>query len=331
MAANSVAGLASKRSKKSQVKLKSSDGEVFEVDHEIVADMETLKTMTMFEEEEEEVPICSVNSQDLKKVLVWTEYQNYFKDMSLRDTFKMLVAADYLENESLLQKMFRNVFCNYSFHEIDNAAEKFEDAKVISLLDNFKRSNKVYEVLVTFHRDKLRYFDFKNNQWMSLTEIPNDDFSLISASIISAKNNIYLFGFGYVMEYNPRTKIWRNLPIYTDGENFCSIGNKIYSIGSESKVIDLDDEDPRWSPICSPKNPNPNENTSFISKLGLGLCTIEDTLYMVGETSIEKYEVKQNLWSDVTEMPTKGIHQNKKKLKRMKWYHKGGMDGQKNY
>ena len=52
---------------------------------------------------------------------------------------------------------------------------------------------------------------------------------------------------------------------------------------------------------------------------------------MVGETSIEKYEVKQNLWSDVTEMPTKGIHQNKKKLKRMKWYHKGGMDGQKNY
>merc|ERR1719270_3019578 len=105
MAANSVAGLASKRSKKSQ----------------IVADMETLKTMTMFDEEEQEVPICSVNSQDLKKVLVWTEFQNYFKDMSLRNTFKMIVAADYLENESLLQKMFRNVFCNYSFHEIDNA------------------------------------------------------------------------------------------------------------------------------------------------------------------------------------------------------------------
>ena len=216
MAANSVVGLASKRSKKSQVKLKSSDGEVFEVDHEIVADMETLKTMTMFEEEEQEVPICSVNSQDLKKVLVWTEYQNYFKDMSLRDTFKMIVAADYLENESLLQKMFRNVFCNYSFHEIDNAAEKFEDAKVISLLDNFKRSNKVYEVLVTYHSDKLRYFDYKNNQWLSLAEIPDDvEFFSASCSIISAKNNIYLFGFGDVWEYNPRIKIWRNLPGHT--------------------------------------------------------------------------------------------------------------------
>ena len=37
----------------------------------------------------------------------------------------------------------------------------------------------------------------------------------------------------------------------------------------------------------------------------LGLCVIEDTIYIIGETSIEKYDVKQNLWSDVTDLPTK--------------------------
>ena len=138
MAANRADGLVPKRSKQSQVKIKSSDGDVFEVDHEVVNRMETLKTMTMFEEEDDEVPTCSVTSEALKKVLVWTEYQNYFQDMDLKNTFKMIIAADYLENESLLNKMFRNVFINNSFHDIEKAAEKFEDNKIISLLEDFK-------------------------------------------------------------------------------------------------------------------------------------------------------------------------------------------------
>ena len=71
----------SKRAKKSKVKVKSSDGEEFVVDEELVNEMETLKTMTTFGDDDEQVPVCALNGRSLKDVLMWTEYQKRLKNM----------------------------------------------------------------------------------------------------------------------------------------------------------------------------------------------------------------------------------------------------------
>ena len=84
-----------------------SDGEEFVVDEELVNEMETLKTMTMFGDEDDQVPTCAVNGRSLREVLVWTEYQKKLKNRDLSETFNMIVSADYLGNESLVEKMLK--------------------------------------------------------------------------------------------------------------------------------------------------------------------------------------------------------------------------------
>jgi len=60
------------------IKLQSSDGEVFEVDVEIAKCSVTIKTMLedlgMDEDEEEVVPLPNVNSAILRKVIQWATY-----------------------------------------------------------------------------------------------------------------------------------------------------------------------------------------------------------------------------------------------------------------
>lgn len=60
------------------IKLQSSDGEIFEVDVEIAKASVTIKTMLedlgMDEEDEEVVPLPNVNSTILKKVIQWATY-----------------------------------------------------------------------------------------------------------------------------------------------------------------------------------------------------------------------------------------------------------------
>ena len=61
-----------------QIKLQSSDGEVFPVDVEIARQSVTIKTMLedlgMEEEEDEVVPLPNVNAAILKKVIQWSTY-----------------------------------------------------------------------------------------------------------------------------------------------------------------------------------------------------------------------------------------------------------------
>lgn len=60
------------------IKLQSSDGEIFEVDVEVAKQSVTIKTMLedlgMDEEDEEVVPLPNVNATILKKVLAWATY-----------------------------------------------------------------------------------------------------------------------------------------------------------------------------------------------------------------------------------------------------------------
>ena len=117
----------SKRAKRSFLKIKSSDGEEFVVDEELVIEMETLKTMTAFGEDDDQVPTCALDGKSLKEVLLWTEYQKKLENMDLNKTFNMIISADYLGNVSMLEKMLKKVFFENSMKAIDEAANKFDD------------------------------------------------------------------------------------------------------------------------------------------------------------------------------------------------------------
>ena len=145
----------SKRVKKSSLKIKSSDGDEFEINDKIVTKMETLKAMTMLfaDDEEEQVPTCQIDGGSLRNVILWTDFQNNFKNMDLKDTFKMIKSSNYLGNKSLSEGMLKRAFLNNSDKDIDEVAKQIGDATIIRLLYDFKRRN---EVVVTYHSDKLK-------------------------------------------------------------------------------------------------------------------------------------------------------------------------------
>ncbi|GFG35732.1 hypothetical protein Cfor_05191, partial [Coptotermes formosanus] len=119
------------------IKLQSSDGEVFEVDVEIAKCSVTIKTMLedlgMDEDEEEAVPLPNVNSAILKKVIQWATYhkddppppeddENKEKrtdDISSWDAdflkvdqgtlFELILAANYLDIKGLLDVTCKTV------------------------------------------------------------------------------------------------------------------------------------------------------------------------------------------------------------------------------
>ncbi|ELU10319.1 hypothetical protein CAPTEDRAFT_176677 [Capitella teleta] len=130
------------------IKLQSSDGEIFEVDVEIAKQSVTIKTMLegescpcpllllylgMDEDEEEVVPLPNVNAAILKKVIQWCTYhkddpppseddENKEKrtdDISSWDTeflkvdqgtlFELILAANYLDIKGLLDVTCKTV------------------------------------------------------------------------------------------------------------------------------------------------------------------------------------------------------------------------------
>merc|ERR1712064_155355 len=120
-----------------QIKLQSSDGEVFPVDVEIARQSVTIKTMLedlgMEEEEDEVVPLPNVNAAILKKVIQWSTYhkddppppeddENKEKrtdDISSWDAdflkvdqgtlFELILAANYLDIKGLLDVTCKTV------------------------------------------------------------------------------------------------------------------------------------------------------------------------------------------------------------------------------
>ena len=202
----------SKRAKKSLLKIKSSDGEEFEIDDEIVQEMETLKSMTMLDDDDKEIPTCAVDGRSLKKVLVWTAFQYYFKNKDLKEDFNTIITADYLANEGLTEEILKKVFLENSKEVIFEAAKNFEDATITSLLEGFKRRN---EVLVMCHDDKIKYFDPQKHQWITtVSKIPYK--VSYYGDVCATQDKIFFIGtndndYTKVSEYNPRTNSWRSL------------------------------------------------------------------------------------------------------------------------
>ena len=129
----------SEKVKKSFVKIKSSDGEEFEVTDDVVKEIETLNTMATFGDEEQEegdykeqIPTFAMDGMSLKKILVWTECQIYFKQMDLKEIFKIIVAADFFSIETLSKEMCKKVFLENSHSVIDEAVNQFEDGTIVT-------------------------------------------------------------------------------------------------------------------------------------------------------------------------------------------------------
>ncbi|GBM42394.1 S-phase kinase-associated protein 1 [Araneus ventricosus] len=118
------------------IKLQSSDGDIFEVDVEIAKASVTIKTMLedlgMCEDEDEAVPLPKVNSAILKKVIEWATYHiddppppeddskvKRTDDISSWDAdflkvdqatlFELILAANYLAIEGLLDVTCKTV------------------------------------------------------------------------------------------------------------------------------------------------------------------------------------------------------------------------------
>ena len=304
------------------MRLKSSDGEEFVVDEEVMKEMETLKRMTKFgDNDDDEVPTCAIKGRSLEKVLVWIKYQDYFEKMDLKETFDTIISADYLENERLSKAMLKKLFFNNKEKDVDEAANQYEDATIVRLLEDFKRRK---EVVVSLNCNELKYFDPNTSQKITIAKIPN---GVSSQKVCAVKDRIYVIGENgdtektNVAEYNALTKGWKILPGASfdpirkrpNDENHFSvdfvhgIGNKLYiswsdSLYGEGEIceLDLDKKNPRWMTVASPNN----EHFEYECARP-GVAVTDDAIYMVGgevETSIEKYDVEQNKWTVLTNL-----------------------------
>jgi len=117
------------------IKLQSSDGEVFEVDVEVAKASETIKTMLedpgTDDDEEEVVPLPNVNAAILRKVIEWADYHKDdpapeddttenrtdniptweadFLKVDQATLFEIILAANYLNIKSLLEVSCKTV------------------------------------------------------------------------------------------------------------------------------------------------------------------------------------------------------------------------------
>ena len=151
------------------IKLQSSDGVIFDVDASSVKQMVTIQTMIDHEDEDsdEVTPVPTVKAQVLEKIIQWTDHHKidldktshttwmvkYF-DVQLEKIFEIIIAADYLEVESLLNESCRNVLSKNKWEIIEDAASRFYDPTILTILKT------KHEVILTIHDNKyLRYFD----------------------------------------------------------------------------------------------------------------------------------------------------------------------------
>ena len=160
----------------SAYKLQSSDGVIFTVDAATVKQMVTIQTMIDHEDEvsDEVTPVSMVKAQVLEKIIQWTEFQKsdhenteiawYFQyfDIDLKKKFEIIIAADYLEVETLLKESCRNVLMNNTWDIIEDAANNFPT--LVPLLQKYEKYEVEHgdDVIVTIQKGKvLRYFDTK--------------------------------------------------------------------------------------------------------------------------------------------------------------------------
>ena len=174
----------------STIKLQSSDGVTFSVDPDTVKQMVTIQTMIDQEKEEsaEIRTVPAVKAWILTKIIQWTKYhkifhrkkskstwcRNFFNvnktgprveagaDLDdLKNMFEIIIAADYLKVESLLEESFQHVLVKYEWRSIEDAAKDNKYATVVPLLQNHKRKHGDVKIVTIQDGKHLKYFDTK--------------------------------------------------------------------------------------------------------------------------------------------------------------------------
>ena len=81
--------------------------------------------------------------------------------VDLNELFEIIIAANYLEVESLLNESCRYVLINNKWEIIKDAASNFHDRNIVTLLEKYEKEFG-YEVIVTIvENNKLIYFETK--------------------------------------------------------------------------------------------------------------------------------------------------------------------------
>ena len=154
-------------------KLQSSDGKIFTVDAATVKQIVTIQTMIDHEDEDSDeiTPVPTVKAQVLEKIIQWIEYHKidhektektswyiqYF-NVELKHKFEIIIATDYLEVDSLLNESCHNILLNNKWENIQEAAMKFHDSKVVTLLEKYEREQVIFAIV---ENKKLIYLETK--------------------------------------------------------------------------------------------------------------------------------------------------------------------------
>ena len=166
----------------SVLKLQSSEGEIIQVDCDLVKQMLTIQTMIDDlgdQDDDGVIPIPNVNSEVLHKIISWTQkykeetdkesllmwQQEYFHNEGVTKILEIILGADYLDVKSLMNESCRSILTKDDGKDLDEALEHFHTNRVAAFLEDYDREYG-FDVIVTVIDDRdLKYFNPKvNNQ-----------------------------------------------------------------------------------------------------------------------------------------------------------------------
>ena len=160
------------------VTLQSSDSKLFNVDAASVKQMVTIQNMTDHSDgDSDDVIPVPVTAENLRLIVNWTEYHSVDREWlvrmgyaiqlflflgEIRNFFPLIIGADYLEVESLVDESCHYLLINHKWEYIEEAANTFHDPS--KLLSAFKcyEAKHGYEVIVALQNwNCLKLFDPK--------------------------------------------------------------------------------------------------------------------------------------------------------------------------
>ena len=166
----------------SVLKLQSSEGEVIQVDCDLVKQMLTIQTMIDDlggQDDDGVIPIPNVNSEVLHRIISWTQkykeetdkeslllWQNeYFDNEGVTKILEIILGADYLDVKSLMNESCLSILTKDDGNDLEEALEHFHTNRVAAILEDYDRDYG-FDVIVTVIDDRdLKYFNPKvNNQ-----------------------------------------------------------------------------------------------------------------------------------------------------------------------
>ena len=160
----------------SVLKLQSSEGEIIQVDCDLVKQMLTIQTMIDDlgdQDDDGVIPIPNVNSEVLHRIISWTQkykeetdresfllwQHEYFDSEGVTKILEIILGADYLDVKSLMNESCRSILTKENGNDLEEALEHFHTNRVAAFLEDYDREYG-FDVIVTVIDDRdLKYFN----------------------------------------------------------------------------------------------------------------------------------------------------------------------------